>query len=395
MPALWLRGRLTSLRSVVANRAKRPRAPTLEPRFVVGDIHADQVRSWLCPTSHDRDRFMEMQGKLRTARVATLAIGLITAAVMMPGVEWSVVGVAVLSVAAVLAGGARLERRRRPELWVFFTTVINFQALVAIGAVLTGGPRTPLVCMVAVPIGMVASRFNRRGLIVGVPVSVIIVLATTLGIDPGFVAAHPESVVVPLGLVLCSALYMDTLVSSDVRHRADSTLDDLTGLLNRRSLESRLAEVFQQAALTNQPVSIVMGDLDRFKLVNDKWGHSVGDLVLSQAADAMRRVLRTFELLYRIGGEEFLLVLPGAGEKEALRIADSLRCAVEAADAGGLGVTCSFGVATSRAGDGAFEQLLQASDEALYVAKRTGRNRVECFTSPHSPDSVLVGDRPS
>jgi diguanylate cyclase (GGDEF)-like protein len=384
MPTLLLRARRMILRAFVANRPRPPGTPAPESRFVVGDIHADQIRSWLCPTQHDRDRFMEMQGKLRTARVATLATGLLVTAVMMPRLEWPVVGIAAMAVAAVLFGGARLERRRRPELWVFFTTVINFQVLVAAGAVLTGGPRTPLVCMVAVSVGMVASRFNRRGLIVGVPVSAIIVLATTLGVDPGYVAGHPESVMVPLGLVLCSALYMDSLLSSDVRHRADSTLDELTGLLNRRSLQSRLAEVSQQAELTKQPVSLVMGDLDRFKLVNDKWGHSVGDLVLSQAADAMRQGLRTFELLYRIGGEEFLLVLPGAGENEALTIAESLRSAVEAADAGGLGVTCSFGVATSRPGDLAFEQLLQASDEALYAAKRAGRNRVEVFTSDHA-----------
>jgi GGDEF domain-containing protein len=236
---------------------------------------------------------------------------------------------------------------------VFFTAVVSFQALVAVGVVLTGGPRTPLVCMGAVPVVMVATRFSRRGLIVGAPASGLVVLAATLGVDPGYVAAHPESVVVPLALVVCIALYMEPLLSSDVRHRADSTLDELTGLLNRRSLESRLAEVSQQAAMTGQPVSFVAGDLDHFKLVNDRWGHSVGDLVLSQAADTMRRRLRTFELLYRIGGEEFLLVLPGAGENDALTIAESLRAAVEAADPGGLGVMLLWGRHLTRSRRGA------------------------------------------
>jgi diguanylate cyclase (GGDEF)-like protein len=298
--------------------------------------------------------------------------------------EWPLVLVAVVMVAVVMIGGAHLERRRRPELWVFFTAVVSFQALVAVGVVMTGGPRTPLVCMVAVPVVMVATRFSRHGLLVGAPASALVVLAATLGVDPGYVAAHPESVVVPLALVVCIALYMDPLLSSDVRHRADSTLDKLTGLLNRRSLESRLAEVSEQAAMTGQPVSFVAGDLDHFKRINDKWGHSVGDLVLSQAADTMRRCLRTFELLYRIGGEEFLLVLPGAGENDTVRIAESLRAAVEAADLGGLGVTCSFGVATSHGADVALEPLLKASDAALYAAKSAGRNRVELF-NPRSP----------
>lgn len=380
MPRSFPLGRRLARLRVSISRCAKPRGdPTREDRVVVGDVHADQVRSWLCPTPNDRDRFMEMQAKLRTARLATIASASMIAAVMAPSFEWPLVVVAVVMVAVVVIGGAHLERRRRPELWVFFTAVVSFQALVAVGVVLTGGPRTPLVCMGAVPVVMVATRFSRRGLIVGAPASALVVLAATLGVDPGYVAAHPESVVVPLALVVCIALYMDPLLSSDVRHRADSTLDTLTGLLNRRSLESRLAEVSQQAAMTGQPVSFVAGDLDHFKLVNDRWGHSVGDLVLSQAADAMRRCLRSFELLYRIGGEEFLLVLPGAGENDALTIAESLRAAVEAADLGGLGVTCSFGVATSHGADVALEPLLKASDTALYAAKGAGRNRVELF----------------
>jgi diguanylate cyclase (GGDEF)-like protein len=357
----------------------RLRPSTRPVRRVGGDGHVDHVKSWLCPTPNDRGRFMEMQTKLSTARVVTLGVALLITAVMMPHLEWPLVAAALAMVAVVLIGGAQLERRRRPELWVFFTSVVSFQGLVALGVVLTGGPRTPLVGMAAIPVAMVATRFNRRGLIVGAPVSALVVLATTLGVDPGYVARHPESLVVPLALVACIAMYMDALLSSDVRHRTHSTLDELTGLLNRRSLESRLAEVSQQAAISGQVVSFVAGDLDEFKLVNDRWGHSIGDLVLSQAADAMRTCLRTFELLYRIGGEEFLLVLPGAGELEAMRIAELLRAAVEDANPGGLGITCSFGVATSRGTDVAFERLFKASDTALYAAKRAGRNRVELF----------------
>ena len=185
--------------------------------------------------------------------------------------------------------------------------------------------------------------------------------------------------IVPLALVICIALYMDPLLSSDVRHRADSTLDELTGLLNRRSLEPRLAEVSQQAAMTGQPVSFVAGDLDHFKQVNDEWGHAVGDVVLSQVARAMRRRLRTFELLYRTGGEEFLLVLPGASEQDALALAESLRAGVEQAQPGGVHITCSFGVATLRGRHATLTALMQAADTALYAAKSRGRNRVEVY----------------
>jgi diguanylate cyclase (GGDEF)-like protein len=193
---------------------------------------------------------------------------------------------------------------------------------------------------------------------------------------------HPESLGVPLSLVVCLALYVHPLLSSDVRHREDSTLDELTGLLNRRALEPRVAEISQQAAMTGQPVSFIAGDLDHFKRVNDEFGHATGDQVLSRVAAVMRSRLRTFELLYRIGGEEFLLVLPGASESDALAMAETLRAALEEARPCALRVTCSFGVATARGSDVALEPLRRASDAALYAAKHGGRNRVHVFAPP-------------
>ena len=241
-----------------------------------------------------------------------------------------------------------LRGRARPELWVFVTTVLTIQTTVSIAAVLTGGPRSAMPAALALPVVMVAARFSNRGLVVGAPVSAVLVLATTLGVDPGYVAHHPESLMVPLALVICAAVYVSPLVASDVRHRADSTLDQLTGLLNRRALEPRFAEIAEQAALTDQPVSVVLADLDHFKAINDDHGHGVGDAVLRDVAYAMRRALRTFELLYRLGGEEFALLLPGAAEDDAARIAESLRVAIEELEVAGLRVTCSFGVATAR-----------------------------------------------
>jgi diguanylate cyclase (GGDEF)-like protein len=342
-----------------------------------------RATSWLCPTRGDRERFLEMQRRLGVARLATIVMAAIVIAVVEPHVGWGLFPFGVVSVAIALLGGRHLERRRRPELWVFFTTVVNVQLTATVGAILAGGPRTPLVSLIALPVVIVATRFSGRGLLVGAPASVFAVLAATVGVHPGYVSVHPESLVVPLGLVVCIALYMHAVVASDVRYRADSTLDELTGLLNRRALEPRLAEIAQQAAITGQPVSVVAGDLDHFKRVNDQWGHATGDLVLREAAAAMRGRLRNFELLYRIGGEEFLLILPGATLLDAVQIAEMLRAAIEAAHPGGLDVTCSFGVATSHGAEVAVASLMKESDEALYAAKRGGRNRVE-FRRPPS-----------
>ena len=245
--------------------------------------------SWLCPTANHRERFLDMQERLRTARIVTLTTLSATAAVVGATGGWPMLVAALVAVIAVAIGGARLERRRRPELWVFVSTILVLQLVLAFGAVVSGGPRSLAPNLLAIPVLMVAARFSNRGLVVGAPVSALLVLATTLGVDPAYVVAHPESLMVPLALVMCAAVYVSPLVASDVRHRADSTLDQLTGLLNRRALEPRFAEIAEQAALTDQPVSVVLADLDHFKSINDEHGHGVGDAVLRDVAYAMRR----------------------------------------------------------------------------------------------------------
>ena len=123
------------------------------------------------------------------------------------------------------------------------------------------------------------------------------------------------------------------------------------------------------------PVSVVLADVDHFKKVNAEHGHAVGDAVLRDIAHVLRGSLRSFELLYRFGGEEFLLLLPGAHEDVAARIATTLRTAVESRRPAGLPVTASFGVATAAGDD--LSTLIARADAALYAAKAAGRNRVE------------------
>jgi diguanylate cyclase (GGDEF)-like protein len=129
-------------------------------------------------------------------------------------------------------------------------------------------------------------------------------------------------------------------------------------------------------------VSVVVADIDHFKRINDGNGHAVGDAVLRDVAYEMRRNLRTFELLYRLGGEEFLLLLPGADGDDAARVAETLRAAIEELRPAGLPVECSFGVATAHDDAIAFGPLLKAADAALYDAKHQGRNRVERRADP-------------
>src|SRR4051812_4020482 len=332
--------------------------------------------SWLCPTPNDRERFLDMQERLRPARIVTMLSLTATALVAASHAGWPMLAAAIATLVVVSVGGAGLERKARPELWVFASTIVWLQLALSVAVVVCGGPAGGAASLLAIPVVMVAARFNNRGLVAGAPISALLVVLTTVGLDPGYVAAHPQAVMVPLTLVLSVAVYVSPLVASDERHRANSTLDQLTGLLNRRALEPRFAEVAEQAALGGQPVSLVLADIDHFKRINDEHGHVVGDDVLREVAAPMRASLRSFELLYRFGGEEFLLLLPGAESHDAAAIAESLRAAVAALEPQGLSLTGSFGVATAE-GDGLrLDDLFDEADRALYAAKHRGRNRV-------------------
>lgn len=158
--------------------------------------------------------------------------------------------------------------------------------------------------------------------------------------------------------------------------------DGLTGLHNRRYFDTHLKLLMDRAAARGRPLSICMTDIDRFKQVNDTYGHDVGDEVLREFANRIRTTVRGADLACRFGGEEFIVVMPdtsaemAAGVAERLRtIIESLPFAIPQAD-GPLKVTASMGIATLRPGNDTAEALLKRADTALYQAKHEGRNRV-------------------
>jgi diguanylate cyclase (GGDEF)-like protein len=156
-------------------------------------------------------------------------------------------------------------------------------------------------------------------------------------------------------------------------------VDGLTGLANRRAAADALHAEAARAQRLETPLSVVLADLDGFKDVNDEHGHPVGDAVLRVFADVLRETLRESDVAGRWGGEEFLLLLPGADEEGAAQLAERVRIAFAASDipgVPGLRLSASFGVA-EYAGETNTEQLLAAADSALYRAKRAGKDRVE------------------
>jgi len=156
-------------------------------------------------------------------------------------------------------------------------------------------------------------------------------------------------------------------------------VDGLTGLANRRAASDALHGEAARAERLETPLSVVLADLDEFKEVNDLHGHAVGDEVLRVVAEVLRATLRESDVAGRWGGEEFLLLLPGADEEGAAQLAERVRVALAARSipsVPGIRVTASFGVA-EYAGETNPEQLLEAADGALYRAKRAGKDRVE------------------
>jgi len=188
--------------------------------------------------------------------------------------------------------------------------------------------------------------------------------------------AHPAPLVVSIALLVSITAVVGALSGAELEQRSESVLDPLTGLLNRTALGRRFQELEEQARLTGETVSLLLCDIDRFKLVNDTYGHDRGDAVLRAFAYELRKQLRSFELLYRLGGEEFLLVLPGAEAPQAREIADRLCETLRTCRPGDLHVTVSIGVATASGAGVAFESLFKAADQALYTAKARGRDRV-------------------
>ena len=155
--------------------------------------------------------------------------------------------------------------------------------------------------------------------------------------------------------------------------------DALTGLANRRAFDDALATRLVDARESGAALAVVAFDLDHFKSINDRYTHAAGDSVLREAANVLRAVCRASDLAARIGGEEFVLLLPGADRKAACAIAERVRAELAfrpfAALAPGVRVTLSAGVAVDN-GEGSAEDLLRAADAALYRAKGEGRDRV-------------------
>jgi len=186
-----------------------------------------------------------------------------------------------------------------------------------------------------------------------------------------------------LGSVVAFSFFGFRMGSYEDVLRTESMTDALTGLKNVRYFKERISEELSRAKLKRRHLSLLILDLDHFKRVNDKHGHPAGDRLLSSLAALLSANVRAKDMLARVGGEEFAVMLPGASPSTALRMAHRLRRAVKAkvfqvSGKQSLKITVSVGLASSRASRlSRPESYYSAADRALFHAKRLGRNRVE------------------
>jgi diguanylate cyclase (GGDEF)-like protein len=200
-------------------------------------------------------------------------------------------------------------------------------------------------------------------------------------LDPAIMYGPPGVVffrALVMSLMTMSVLWLEVSRLYEIVE-LQATQDEMTGLANRRAIASMLQREVGRAKRGNAACSIAVFDIDYFKQVNDTYGHPAGDQVIKWVAKVIDDSIRPYDTLGRYGGEEFLLLIPGAGPDGAIAVAERARIAIERqpciVDGEPLRITVSAGVATSSP-DRDADALLRLADEALYRAKETGRNRV-------------------
>jgi diguanylate cyclase (GGDEF)-like protein len=330
----------------------------------------------------DRERMLDMERRIapvRAAAMGVLALGLIACG---PWLGWWTLAPLALAALGFVIVDPRLESGARPEYWLFAAWAIT-EIAIAFSVALSGGPRTATMAWFAIPVVTLSSRFSLRGVVAGVAFTLALLIAVAFTTGSHLVLHDPTLFVAPLTLVIAVAMLSTALMRSDLEHRSEAVIDPLTGMLNRNALASRVAELAQQSQVSGEPIGVLLADLDHFKQVNDSLGHAIGDAVLKDVAYVLRKQLRAFDLAYRLGGEEFLVLLPGADAVQTHALAEQLREAVSARSVGGgVEVTLSLGVSASQRGEVFdYAAVFAEADAALYEAKRLGRDRV-CLSEP-------------
>jgi diguanylate cyclase (GGDEF)-like protein len=344
---------------------RRNASATIDNRLVFG-----WSRPLPVPSSAER----RLRGRALAA-LWTIGAALVLGSVLLPDSSVSdepqvfvVAGVAVVFGAAMWLGSGHVPR------WMFDVTLAVGSLLLALLVEATG-PQSPYVLLFVWQLVFAAYFLPapRAAIQAAVAATALTAGLTAAGTDFPWVrwGMAVATFAVVTGLVAALRSHVDRLLAAV---QASARTDPLTGVLNRGGFDEAFDLERRRAARSGRPLSLIVCDVDRFKEVNDEFGHPVGDRALQRVAAALRRSARDIDRIARLGGEEFAILLPETDAEAAFRVAERMRAAISAEPSReGVRLTASFGVSECHAdGDG-----LTAADAALYEAKAAGRDRTE------------------
>jgi len=333
-------------------------------------------------TRLERDHLRVMWDALRGPRIARkLNLAMLAAAVA--GTYWLGWGPALLALLAaiVLDPAVRTNKAlsvgvRGREMGLFWESVFCM-VILSLAIATAKVEALYLLPLMIVPAFPSIVGYRALGAVITAVIASVLVVVTGCVTAWSTVVENPLIVSLPIGFIGTVAAVGMALVRSTMENAAAASIDPLTGALNRGALEARVAELARIDASAYEPVTLIVADLDHFKQINDTYGHDAGDEVLVDVARRMQKELRLVDVLYRVGGEEFVVLLPRTGRPEAERIAERLREAISEHPCGGRPLTVSLGISSSELDDEFdYAPAFDRADAALLEAKEHGRNRV-------------------
>jgi diguanylate cyclase (GGDEF)-like protein len=350
---------------------------------------------------------------------ATFFIGVIAATLFLAGFAegestLAVVAGALMTAFACCWQGARAFERRRPlwiaaaaapAVWTGFCLVPGFLGNIPFRVVLSSLLMAPLLALTAFEFWRGrAERLSSRWMVIALFATFALVFAIRIplvGMAPFPFGALPEqpnavaifNVLMFFHTVLLAVLLVAlTMERFELEQRTHAQTDSLTGALNRRAFMTRGHRLVLRHQRSGQPLCLLFLDLDRFKSLNDRYGHSGGDDVLVKFVAVVHECIRPTDFLFRLGGEEFCCLLPTTRVDEALGVAERIRRRMEAATVNVAGTavraTVSLGIASTETFGYDVDTLVRRADMAVYAAKRAGRNQVVVATEGDADGQV-------
>ncbi len=279
---------------------------------------------------------------------------------------------------------AYIEKKHKLKPWGIIAGIIVIAIVIGNGAFSNEAVVGAIIWLPLVPFISFFLLGEKLGLKVSIFISTIYILIMVYIVNqfPG-TGYNIYAVLSVIGALCCSIIlsfaYERNRISMIHLLAEQANTDPLTSLLNRRGLIASFASYVALAKRNKQNLCLVLMDLDRFKAVNDKYGHDAGDVVLQRSASIAKDLIRSIDSIARIGGEEFIIILPNTSPAEALVITERIRLAIEklvikSAEDESIKITVSMGITSSSKNTMSFEGLLKIADKALYAAKNQGRN---------------------